>query len=263
MSTLRAIFFDLDDTLYSTSEFSERARRHSVEAMIAMGLHADPEVLLAELDEVVEEFSSNYEHHFDQLLRRLPRRLYRGVNPAIIVAAGMAAYHDTKFRYLSPYEDVHDSLRELARTTLIRGVITAGLAVKQAEKLVRMKIATLLSPGAIFISDQIGINKPNVKIYQRACSDLNLKPSETMYVGDNALVDIDPPKRLGMWAVQVVRGGKHANESGTQAPDFKIGNFWELLDILRNHMGIIIPPSADEQDAAHAHEAAGTDCGLA
>jgi putative hydrolase of the HAD superfamily len=263
VSTLRAIFFDLDDTLYSTSEFAERARRNSVEAMIAMGLKADADVLLTELDEVVEEFSSNYEFHFDQLLRRLPRRLYRGVNPAIIVAAGMAAYHDTKFRYLSPYEDAYDALRELARTELIRGVITAGLAVKQAEKLVRMRIAPLLSPGAIFISDQIGVNKPNVKIYQRACSDLNLKPSETLYVGDNAVMDIDPPKRLGMRAVQVVRGGKHAHEAGMLAPDWKVGNFWELLDVLRDHLGIVIPARVAGQDADHAHEAAGADRGLA
>ncbi len=264
MSTLRAIFFDLDDTLYSTSEFAERARRNSVEAMIKMGLRADPAVLAAELGEVVEEFSSNYERHFDQLLRRLPRRLYRGVNPAIIVAAGVAAYHDTKFRYLCPYEDAYEALRELARTELVRGVITAGLAVKQAEKLVRLRIAPLLSPGAIFISDQLGVNKPNVKMYQRACSDLNLKPAETMYVGDNAAMDIDPPKRIGMQTVHVVRGGKHAGEGAECAPDWTVGNFWELLDVLRDHLGVAMPPrTAEGGPEQHAHQASGTDRGVA
>ncbi len=82
-------------------------------------------------------------------------------------------------------------------------------------------------------------------------------------MGDNALMDVDPPKRLGMWAVQVVRGGKHANEDGLVAPDWKIGNFWELLDILRNHMGIVIPPDAARQDTAHAHEIARSDRGMA
>ena len=124
---LRAIFFDVDDTLYSTSEFSEKARRNSIDAMIKAGLKADPEFLLAELEEVVREFSSNYEYHFDKLLLRLPRRLYRGINPAILIAAGVAAYHDTKFRYLRPFEDAYEVLRALTRSDLIRGVITAGL----------------------------------------------------------------------------------------------------------------------------------------
>jgi|ADurb_Met_02_Slu_FD_contig_91_417335_length_6186_multi_10_in_0_out_0_3 putative hydrolase of the HAD superfamily len=260
VSALRAIFFDLDDTLYSTSEFALRARRNSVEAMVKAGLRADPSALLAELIEVVEEFSSNYERHFDQLLQRLPRRLYRGVNPAIIVAAGVAAYHDTKFRYLCPYEDAYEVLRDLARTELIRGVITAGLANKQAEKLVRLRIAPLLSPGAIFISDQLGINKPNIKMYQRACSDLNLKPAESMYVGDNAAMDIEPAKRIGMLTVHVIRGSTSVGKGAGYAPDWIVGNFWELLDVLRDHLGVVIPPrTAEGGPEQHAPQAFDTD----
>lgn len=249
MPRLRAIFFDLDDTLYSTSEFSEKARRNSVHAMVEAGLRCDPEHLLLELEEVVLEFSSNYEHHFDKLLLRLPRRLYRGVNPAVIIAAGIAAYHDTKFRHLRPFEDAYEVLRALTRTDLIRGIITAGLEVKQAEKLVRMRLTPLLSPGAIFISDQLGVSKPNEKLYQRACSDLNLKPGETMYVGDNPVTDIDPPNRLGMYTVQVARGGRHEVERGETEPDWKVNNFWELLDVLRDHLGVAIPPEAEAANA--------------
>ena len=113
MPLLRAIFFDIDDTLYSTSEFSDQARRKSVEAMINMGLKSDPDTLWKELEEIIRDFSSNYEKHFDKLLLRLPRRLYRGINPALIVAAGIAAYHDTKFRYLRPFEDAYEVLKEL------------------------------------------------------------------------------------------------------------------------------------------------------
>ena len=69
---LGAVFFDIDDTLFSTSRFAERAREESVDAMLAMGVRCPRETLLRELDEVVAEFSSNYEHHFDKLLSRLP-----------------------------------------------------------------------------------------------------------------------------------------------------------------------------------------------
>ena len=92
-SNLKAIFFDIDDTLYSTSEFSEMARSMALDAMIDAGLAVDKKVLQEELEEVINEFSSNYEHHFDKLLLRIPKRLYRGINPGIIVAAGVIAYH--------------------------------------------------------------------------------------------------------------------------------------------------------------------------
>jgi putative hydrolase of the HAD superfamily len=235
---LRAIFFDIDDTLYSTSEFSEIARANAIDAMVAAGLALPRQQLLVELEEVIREFSANYEHHFDKLLLRIPRRYYKGVNPAILVAAGVIAYHETKVRQLAPYEDAIEVLRLLSRTDLILGIITEGLEVKQAEKLLRMRITPYLSPNALFISNQLGISKPNPKLYQRACSDLNIKPSETMYVGDNPRYDIDPPNVMGMITVRMRRGGKHQNDEGETQPHREVQNFWDLLDYLRQEFKV-------------------------
>ncbi len=102
MAALKAIFFDIDDTLYSTSDFARRARENSIDAMIRCGLRVDREVLLRELEEIISEFSSNYEGHFDKLLLRVLRSSYDGVSKAILVAAGVDAYHETKFRELAP-----------------------------------------------------------------------------------------------------------------------------------------------------------------
>lgn len=235
---LKGIFFDVDDTLYSTSEFSDQARSEALDAMIEAGLSVEKSVLQEELREVIGEFTSNYEHHFDKLLLRVPRRHYRGINPAVIIAAGVIAYHETKVRRLAPYEDAVEVLRLLSKTELILGVITEGLEVKQAEKLVRMRLNQYLSPNSIFISNQIGISKPNPKIYQRACSDLNLKPAETMYVGDNPDHDIDPPSRIGMLTVRMRRGGKYVGNESETVPDREVQNFWDLLDYLRQEFDI-------------------------
>jgi putative hydrolase of the HAD superfamily len=233
MVRLKAIFFDVDDTLYSTYEFSEMARENAIKAMINAGLRMSREELRQELDEIVSEFSSNYEHHFDKLLLRIPRRFYKGANPAILVSAAVVAYHDTKFRHLNVYDDVLEVLKLLYNSDLILGIITAGITIKQAEKLVRLKVLPYLTPSAVFISDQIGISKPNVKLYQRACSDLNLRPAETMYIGDNPVNDIDPPNQIGMITVRNCRSGRYLNLQSTTEPDYEIHNFWDLLDILR------------------------------
>ena len=236
---LRAIFFDIDDTLYSTSEFAELARQNSLDAMIEQGLEMTREDLQVELEEVINEFSSNYEHHFDKLFLRIPRRLYKGKNPAVLIAAGVVAYHETKIRQLVPYEDAVEVIRLLsAGTDLILGVITEGLGVKQAEKLLRMRLVSYLTPNAVFISHQLGISKPNPKLYQRACSDLNLRPTETMYVGDNPLHDVDPPNSIGMMTVRMRRGGKYQDLEGRTKPTLEVQNFWDLLDFLRAELGV-------------------------
>ncbi len=234
---LKGIFFDIDDTLYSTSEFTELARSAALDAMIEVGLSVDKRELQEELTEVISEFSSNHDQHFDKLLVRIPRRHYRGINTAVLVAAGVVAYHETKTRHLAPYEDAVEVLRILSRTDLVLGVITEGLAVKQAEKLVRLRLHPYLSPGAIVISNQIGISKPNPKIYQRACSDLNLRPTETMYVGDNPTHDIDPPNKIGMVTVRMRRGKYRQIDSETPAV-FEAQNFWDLLDLLKQEYKI-------------------------
>lgn len=237
---LKAIFFDIDDTLYSTSLFAAHARKNSVDAMVKAGLKLPHEAILKELEEVIAEFSSNYEHHFDKLLLRIPKRCYDGINPALIVAAGVVAYHETKFRELKLFPDVLPALKRLARTDLIRGIISAGLEIKQAEKLIRLRIYQLLTPTAIFFSDQIGISKPNPKLYQRACSELNIAPSETMYVGDNPPQDIDPPNKIGMITVLIQRtGNKYVMAKSKTKPRHVIHNLNELLAILRKNYGII------------------------
>lgn len=239
-ASIDAIFFDIDDTLFSTSVFAEKARRAAVDAMLAVGLKAPRDYLLRELQEVIAEFTSNYERHFDKLLLRLPNGALDGINPAVVISAGMVAYHDTKFRDLKVYDDVYEVLGQLAQTDVIRGIISAGLTIKQTEKILRLHIYEFLSPQAIFITDQIGINKSNPKLYQRILGTLSLEPGRTMYVGDHPLNDIDPCNELGMVTVWNRRSGRHSRIPGKTKPRFEIRDFYELREILRNHFGVMI-----------------------
>jgi putative hydrolase of the HAD superfamily len=238
---LKAIFFDVDDTLYSTTEFATRARSNSLDSLARMGLSVKKEELGRELDEVIREFSSNYEHHFDQLLLRLPEKVLAGLNPALLTAAAVVAYHDTKFNELVAYEDVTDVLKLLAQTDLLLGVITDGPVIKQAEKIIRLGILPYLDQRAIFITHQMGYSKPNVKLYLRVCHDLYLEPAEVMYVGDNPVNDIDPPNRAGMITVRSRRKGKYHDVSSETEPRHEIHNFWDLLELLQTEHGLDVP----------------------
>ena len=240
MSELRAILFDVDDTLFSTTEFARRARLNAVRAMIAAGLDAPEELVVRELDEVIREFSSNYDHHFDKLLMRLAPDVHTRVNPALVVSAGVVAYHDTKFQELRPFPDVRPFLRNLRRADLRTGIVTHGWTTKQAEKLIRLDLVSLLDPQAIFISDQVGISKPNAKLYATALRMLGLEPRQAMYVGDNLKHDIAPPQSLGMPTAWARRAARPDQDAEGIRPDHTVDDFRQLAAILRSDYGVAI-----------------------
>jgi len=239
MRELDAVLFDIDDTLCPTTAFAARARHNAVRAMLDAGLRAGEEQVYRELEEVIAEFSSNYEHHFDKLLLRLDHRAVEGLNPALVVAAAVAAYHDTKFRELAPYPGVRELFARLADSGVRVGIVTHGLTAKQAEKLVRLGLVPYIDAAAIFISDQIGVAKPNPKLYLAALKALELAPARVMYVGDNPRNDIAPPKSLGMRTCWARLSDKHAPpQNAAQTPDHEINDFAQLSELLRSRYGL-------------------------
>ena len=240
MQPLRAILFDVDDTLFSTTTFASQARRNAGHAMVEAGLKMDEETVYAELQEVIREFSSNYSQHFDKLLMRLPLAAQVRTNPALIVAAGVAGYHDTKFRDLLPFPDAIPFLKAVREAGLITGVVTHGLTAKQAEKIVRLGLLPHLNSNAIFISDQLGIAKPNPNLYQAALRAIGVAPEEAMHVGDSLSHDIAPPNSLGMRTAWIYRTAKEGQDLAIK-PSHRIQEFQELATILRSEYGLDIP----------------------
>ncbi len=227
---IKAVLFDLDDTLYPSSKLAEAARKNAIRAMIEAGLDVDmtEEELYEELEEIVEEFGSNHPRHFDLLLKRI------GVDPdPKLVAAAVVAYHDTKFAYLKPYPDVIPTLMKLREMGLKLGVVTSGLAVKQWEKLIRLGLHHFFH--AVVISEEIGVEKPNPRIFTEAAERLGVEPSECVFVGDRLDHDIRGANRVGMVTVRV-RKGKYSDmepENEEDVPDFEISRLGELLDVIR------------------------------
>jgi putative hydrolase of the HAD superfamily len=232
---LDIVLFDVDDTLYSTTEFALKARRSAVRAMIAHGLRIEEEEGVAELSEVVAEFSSNYENHMDRLLDRLGPLAFSGRNPAMLIAAGVVAYHRTKERDMAILPDARALLDALRGGGVRMGVISAGLQVKQAEKLIRLDVTPYLDPEAIFFSDQLGVSKPNPKIFSKCCEALGVPADRALYVGDRALHDVAPARAVGMRTVLYRgAGGKYAGEALAEPAHHEVADLRELIPILRD-----------------------------
>jgi len=227
---LSLISFDIDDTLYSSTDFARLARENALKAMIQAGLDIELKDAIVELHEVVTEFTSNDPNHFDRFLQRLPSRAKAGINPAILVATGVAAYSDTVHDSLMPYEDAFDAFKRLHAGGFRLGVVSQGYTVKQAVKLVRLRLLPYLDKKAIFLSDQLGMSKANPKFYQRCAELLGLPPGQCMHVGDRPDRDIDPANAAGWLTVLNHRSGRYQKSPGATPPAYIISNFWDLIE---------------------------------
>ncbi|RME03115.1 MAG: HAD family hydrolase [Planctomycetota bacterium] len=229
---LRAVFLDIDDTLYASTQFAQAARRSGLQAMLDLGLKGDLEVLYQELLEVVAEFSSNDGHHYDKLLLRLPSESFAGINPALLVASAVVAYHRTKADGLRVFDGVYPCLRYLRRYGVLIGIISSGRTIKQAEKLVRLGVLPYLHPEGVFISEQIGIDKPNPKIFEKVLKRFRLSPGEVMYIGDHPQKDILPAHRLGICTVWMLQGSRYRGQRGVPAM-YILENYTQLLEVFQ------------------------------
>ena len=96
-----------------------------------------------------------------------------------------------------PYDDVLPSLARLG-SQLALGTISNGSADLAAIGLAghfRISIA----------AHQFGSAKPDPAIYHAACAALNVDPAETVYVGDDPLLDVDGAQKAGLRAVWMNR----------------------------------------------------------
>ncbi len=235
---LDAIFFDIDDTLYSSTALAANARAAAIEAMTGAGLRAEPARVGSLLAEIISDYTSNFPYQFDELLERLPAETYRPVNRAVIVASAVAAYHDTKFRELRPYEDVPAVLAGLKRRGLRAGVVTAGVPVKQAEKLVRMGVVDCFVPDWIFITDQMELTKQDPRLWREVLRRAGVRPERAAHVGDHPVQDIDAPNEAGMVTFLIRRGGKYESLEGRTPPRHEVKDLHELDAILRDEYGV-------------------------
>ncbi len=75
-------------------------------------------------------------------------------------------------------------------------------------------------------SHEVGMCKPDVRIFQRACSDLGVLPQDAVYVGDLLEVDIIGSQRAGLTPVLVDRDNRH-----THAECLRIKKIKEITEL--------------------------------
>jgi putative hydrolase of the HAD superfamily len=215
------ILFDIDDTLFPTTEFAELARRNAIRAMIEMGMQKSEKELNAMLMAIIAEKGSNYTNHFDALCARLRVR-----RPARFVAAAVGAYHNTKTS-IQPFPAVPSTLLSLREQGHRIYVATNGEATKQWDKLIRLQIALFFED--VFVSEELGEEK-SPSFFRKVVKRLGAKPGDCVMVGDREDADILPAKAVGMHTIRM-RTGRHA--AARSSAEFQGRDFRDIPKIVK------------------------------
>jgi len=120
-------------------------------------------------------------------------------------------------------------VKELSRRSIV-GVVSNGLPDVQYRKLEAIGLQQVLS--CIVLSEEIGIRKPDPRIFHHAARLLQLQPSECLYVGDSYASDVVGAKASGMLACWLKCGQSVTPDERVKA-DFVISSLEQLGEILR------------------------------
>jgi putative hydrolase of the HAD superfamily len=238
---INLVGFDLDDCLFDSTGLSHRARIKGIDAMINLGLNIEWEKGIQILEEIVQEYGSNYSEHYNVFFRRI-NHLESSIETIPYndqyryIAAAVMAYHKEKIDKIKLYKDVRPCLKKLRKRGIKTAIATDGLPIKQYEKILRLEINDLID--FVAISDEIGIRKPNPKLFEYFLNKFGLKGKETVYIGDRLENDIRPAIENNIHAILIHRGGKYdLNVEKSSIPEkwkpqYEISNLDQLLPII-------------------------------
>lgn len=211
VTTIDLVLFDLDDTLF--------AHRESVE----LGIHVYRTGLgepLASADRVAEfaRWNALEEQHYHRYLagevdfREQRRARARGfVAPYGIELDDLAA--EAWFEsYLVEYEknwtlhaDVAACLAAIAPRRL--GIITNGEFGFQSAKMLGTGLDALIPLSDVVASGDVGVAKPDARIFETAAAHFGVAVTSACYVGDRLHTDAIGAARAGMLGVWIDRPG--------------------------------------------------------
>lgn len=192
MPVLRAVVFDLDDTLYPE-------RTYVLGGFRAAAVWADkyigipPDQGFTELSRLFDEGVRS--NTFDCWLKN------RRLGPGNWVEELVRVYREHEPQIV-PYPGVLDLLRRLRQHFLL-GLVTDGYLAVQQRKIASLGLTSCFD--ALVFSDELGHEawKPSPQPFEVVLKKLRVTGHEAAYVADNPTKDFLGARQVGMWTIRI------------------------------------------------------------
>lgn len=219
---IRAVVFDLDNTLTDFMKMKEAAVQGAIDGMIDAGLGLPREELRERIDAIYREQGLEFQRVFDELLARE----FGQIDPKIL-ASGIVAYRRARESTLVLYPHVQMTLLELTKRGIRLGVVSDAPRLQVWLRLCSLGLHHLFD--AVVTFDDTGERKPSPAPFREVLRRLEVQPRESLMVGDWAERDVVGGRSLGMITVFA----RYGDTFGTQSSgaDYDIDDVFELVAI--------------------------------
>jgi putative hydrolase of the HAD superfamily len=213
----RAVVFDLWQTLVPWQH--ESALAHYREMADAVG---------APHEEFVEVWTSHRSQRdvgpLADSVRWVFDRLGLDADPQVVMTMRRSWTRDS----LTPRPGALETLAELRRRGHLLGLIT--VCSEDVGELWEVSLFGGVFDATVF-SSQVGLRKPDPRIYELCCRRLGVEAADCLFVGDGANDELPGAERVGMTAVQLRVPGEELWESGKEWRGATIESLEEVLKL--------------------------------
>ncbi len=230
-----AVLFDLDDTLHDdTLTYRRAAERVAQEVARERGVSA--ESLLGAYVAAADAFwvrlspsslgtplASLREQMWNDALRA------EGIEDPALARRSAVDYNRYRRDYLELWPGALELLDGLRRRGCKLAMITNGFAETHREKIAILKLEDAFDE--IFIADEVGMLKPDPRLFRLAAERLGVAPERCAMVGDRFERDVRGGHAAGMFTVWMNVRDELVPPEGPQ-PDAIVANIREVEGVL-------------------------------
>lgn len=201
---LRAVFFDLDNTLINYAGYKLRTAIAAAEELVSRGFPDTVENIVRKMFFVYDRNGMEHEKTLHDVIIQYGLPIRDG---EMYQQAALIAYNREKYsRGITPYPDAMETLMALRRMGLKIAVISDGPRNKVYQRLILSGMDRMFD--GIITRDDAGQAKPHRKPFERALRKTHVRAEEAMMVGDIVTKDMYGARRLGITTCHAVFGEK-------------------------------------------------------
>jgi len=223
MGKIKAILFDLDNTLIDFMKMKQEATRAAIKAMIKAGLKVEENDGYKKLFLTYIKLGIESQNAFQEYLKREVGRIDEKM-----LAAAINSYLKTKNNFLKPYPSVKPTLKELKKRKIKLAIVTDAPKIKAYQRLLAMNIEKYFD--FVIGFEDTGKKKKEELPLRMAIEKLKLDPEEIMMVGDSIKRDVIPAKKVGLVSVWAKYGTLEKVEK--IKPDYELNEFSDILKLI-------------------------------
>lgn len=220
---IKAVIFDLDNTLVDFMAMKKQAITAAINSMIDAGLKLTSEEVQSRINAIYKERGIEFQNVFDQLLYDVFQKVdYK------ILSAGIIAYRRAREAALVPYPHVNMTLVSLVKRGIQLAVISDAPGREAWLRLCYLNFHHIFDHVVTF--DDTGERKPSPAPFRKALELLQVEPHEAIMVGDWAERDMVGAAQVGITTVFARYGDTFGTvESNAQ---YDLNDVSELLQVI-------------------------------